>query len=129
MYFTNMLNNQSVKYDSTAARLDMLFMALADPHRRKMLDLLSTGEMTVNKLAAHFDISLPAISKHLKVLEKAGLISRSRNAQWRPCRIETQALKEGADYMNRYRELWEASLVNLNVYVQKLKKQTKGGKK
>ncbi len=124
-----MLNNQVVKYDAIDDQLDAIFAALADPTRRAILDTLSEGEKSVNELAAPFALSLPAISRHLKVLEKAGLISRGRNAQWRPCRIEAQTLKEGADYMNKYRELWEASLVNLNTYVQKLKKQSKGGKK
>ena len=124
-----MLNNQLVKYNRLDDQLDALFAALADPTRRAILDTLIMGEKSVNELAAPFDLSLPAISKHLKVLEKAGLISRGRNAQWRPCRLEPNSLKEGADYMNKYRELWEASLVNLNAYVQRLKQQSKGGKK
>ena len=129
VYFTSMLNNQLVKYNRLDDQLDALFAALADPTRRAILDTLIMGEKSVNELAAPFDLSLPAISKHLKVLEKAGLISRGRNAQWRPCRLEPNSLKEGADYMNKYRELWEASLVNLNAYVQRLKQQSKGGKK
>lgn len=88
-----------------------------------MLDMLSQGEKSVSELADPFDLSLPAISKHLHVLEKAGLISRGRNAQWRPCRLEPNILKEGADYMDKYRQLWEVSLVNLGLYVQKLKQR------
>lgn len=109
----------------------MIFMALADPTRRRILELLSKGDATVNELAKPFTISLPAISKHLKVLERAGLISRGRNAQWRPCRLEVEALREGADWMNQYRQLWENSLSNLESYVQKLQAQertTKGDK-
>ena len=108
----------------------MIFMALADPTRRRILELLSKGDATVNELAKPFTVSLPAISKHLKVLERAGLISRGRNAQWRPCRLEVEALKEGADWMNQYRQLWEESLSNLASYVQKLQAQertSKGG--
>lgn len=127
MYFTSMLNNQIVKYESPIDRLSVVFLALGDPTRRRILELLSNGEMTVNELAEHFTLSLPAISKHLKVLERAGLISRSRNAQWRPCRLEANALKEGADYMNKYRELWEQSLGNLQEYLHKL--QAKPDKK
>lgn len=122
-----MLINHSVKYNSLNDQLDALFAALADPTRRAILEALTQGDKTVNELASPFDMSLPAISKHLKVLEKAGLISRGRNAQWRPCRLEVQTLKEGADYMNKYRQLWEASLVQLGSYVQDLK-QRKGDK-
>ena len=103
----------------------MIFMALADPTRRRILEQLSKGDATVNELAQPFSVSLPAISKHLKVLERAGLISRGRNAQWRPCRLEADALKEGADWMNQYRELWEESLGNLEEYIQKLQAQEK----
>ncbi len=123
-----MLNNQVVKYDSVDDQLDAIFAALADPTRRTILDTLSRGEKSVNELASPFDLSLPAISKHLKVLEKAGLISRGRSAQWRPCRLEPNVLKEGADYMNKYRELWEGNLINLNAYIQKLK-QSRGDQK
>ncbi len=113
----------SLEYNASTDRLSMIFMALADPTRRRILDLLSKGDATVNELAKPFTVSLPAISKHLKVLEHAGLISRGRNAQWRPCRLEAEALKEGADWMNQYRQLWEGSLSNLESYVQKLQAQ------
>ena len=109
-------------------RLSLIFMALADPTRRHILELLSKGEATVNELARPFSMTLPAVSKHLKVLERAGLISRGRNAQWRPCRLETEALKEGADWMNQYRQLWEESLSNLEEYRQKLQAREKTAK-
>lgn len=109
-------------------RLSEIFMALADPTRRHILELLSKGDATVNELAKPFSMTLPAVSKHLKVLERAGLISRRRNAQWRPCRLEAEALKEGADWMDQYRELWEESLSNLESYVQKLQAQEKAAK-
>lgn len=109
-------------------RLSEIFMALADPTRRHILELLSKGDATVNELAKPFSMTLPAVSKHLKVLERAGLISRRRNAQWRPCRLEAEALKEGADWMDQYRELWEESLSNLESYVQKLQAQDKATK-
>src|SRR5690349_22011348 len=89
--------------------LDATFIALADPTRRAILARLSQGEATVNELAAPFDISLPAISRHLKVLESAGLISRGREAQWRPCALETAPLKEIDGWLSRYRKHWEGS--------------------
>lgn len=126
-----MTQQTSLEQNDTTDRLSMIFMALADPTRRRILELLSNGDATVNELAKPFTVSLPAISKHLKVLERAGLISRGRNAQWRPCRLEVEALREGADWMNQYRQLWENSLSNLESYVQKLQTQeraTKGDK-
>lgn len=104
-------------------------MALADPTRRGILELLRRQDMTVNDIAEHFPVSLPAISKHLKVLEHAGLISRTKQAQWRPCRLELRSLMEGASYMDQYRDLWEASLLNLGDYVQKLKDDQHGGRR
>ena len=124
-----MTQHTSLEQNDPTDRLSMIFMALADPTRRRILELLSKGDATVNELAKPFTVSLPAISKHLKVLERAGLISRGRNAQWRPCRLEVEALREGADWMNQYRQLWEGSLSNLENYVQKLQAQertTKG---
>lgn len=103
-------------------------MALADPTRRRILEQLSKGDATVNELAKPFSMTLPAVSKHLKVLERAGLISRGRNAQWRPCRLEAEALKEGADWMNQYRDLWEESLSSLESYIEKLQEQERTGK-
>jgi DNA-binding transcriptional ArsR family regulator len=123
-----MLRQTNLGQDASADRLSMIFMALADPTRRHILELLSKGDATVNELAKPFSVSLPAISKHLRVLERAGLISRGRNAQWRPCRLEAEALKEGADWMNQYRQLWEESLSHLESYVQKLQAQERTGK-
>ena len=108
--------------------LTLTFSALADPTRRAILSRLARGETTVQELARPFDMSAPAITKHLKVLERAGLISRSRDAQWRPCRIETKALKEIAVWMNHYRRFWEESFDRLDDYLKvlsKTKKRTK----
>jgi DNA-binding transcriptional ArsR family regulator len=88
-------------------RLNDVFAALADPTRRAILARLMAGEATVTELAAPFEISLPAVSKHLKVLERAGLIARGRAAQWRPCRLEASPLKEVADWVEGYRRFWE----------------------
>jgi DNA-binding transcriptional ArsR family regulator len=118
----------SLKQNASTDRLSMIFMALADPTRRRILETLSRGDATVNELAKPFSMTLPAISKHLKVLERAGLISRGRNAQWRPCRLQAEALKEGADWMNQYRQLWEESLSSLEEYIQKLQAQEKTAK-
>ena len=103
------------------------FSALADPTRRAILARLASGEATVNQLAEPFAISLPAISRHLKVLEHAGLISRGREAQWRPCRIEPHALKDVDDWLGRYRRFWEERLDRLDDYLREL--QTKGKKR
>lgn len=105
---------------------DTLF-ALADPTRRAILARLSQGEATVNELAAPFDISLPGVSKHLKVLERAKLISRGRNAQWRPCRLETAPLQDVDDWLTDYRKLWENRLDRLEIYLAAL--QAKDGGK
>jgi DNA-binding transcriptional ArsR family regulator len=108
----------------TSTQLDATFAALADPTRRAILARLSTGEASVTELAEPFDMSLPAISKHLKVLEKAGLISRSREAQWRPCKLEVEPLKEAADWIEQYRAIWEERFGNLEILLRKL--QNKG---
>src|SRR5437773_6732546 len=113
---------------ATSEQLDRTFAALADPTRRAMLARLAQGEASVTELAEPFEMSMPAISKHLKVLERAGLITRGRDAQWRPCRLEVEALREGANWMNQYRQLWEGSLSNLESYVQKLQAQERTGK-
>ena len=105
--------------------LSATFAALADPTRRAILSRLALGESSVTELATPFDISLPAITKHLKVLEGAGLISRSREAQWRPCRIEGIPLRQAADWMAQYREFWEQSLDRLDGYLQQLQQQEK----
>jgi DNA-binding transcriptional ArsR family regulator len=105
----------------TPDRLSIKLQALADPTRRAMLARLRQGEATVNELASPFDMSLPAISKHIKVLEKAGLITRSRSAQQRPCRLSSDGLKEVDEWMNAYRALWEQRLDRLDSYLQSIK--------
>jgi DNA-binding transcriptional ArsR family regulator len=97
--------------------LSTTFAALADPTRRAILARLAAGEASVSELAEPFDMSLPAISKHLKVLERAGLIARSRSAQRRPCRLEAARLKDVADWVERYRRFWEESLDRLEAYL------------
>lgn len=110
---------------TSSDRLSATFTALADPTRRGILARLSRREATVTELAAPYDMSLPAISKHLKVLEKAGLISRGREAQWRPCRLEAKPLREVADWMEHYRRFWEENFDQLDVYLQELQKKEK----
>lgn len=100
--------------------LSTTFAALADPTRRAILARLSQGEATVNELAEPFSISLPAVSKHLKVLEGAGLITRGRSAQWRPCRLEAAPLKEIDGWITNYRRFWEASFDRLDSYLKEL---------
>jgi DNA-binding transcriptional ArsR family regulator len=100
--------------------LDSTFAALADPTRRAILARLALGETSVTELAEPFAMSLPAVSKHLKVLEHAGLITRGREAQWRPCRIEPRALKDVDDWLEHYRRFFEGSLDRLDVYLKKL---------
>jgi DNA-binding transcriptional ArsR family regulator len=110
--------------------LSATFAALADPTRRAILARLALGETTVGELAEPFEMSLPAVSKHLKVLEHAGLITRGREAQWRPCRIETQALKEVDDWLERYRRIWEERLDRLEDYIKTIQaKEKKRGRK
>ena len=101
-------------------RLSATFSALADPTRRAILARLALGETSVSELAEPFAISLPAVSRHLKVLEHAGLIARSREAQWRPCRIELNALKGVDDWLEEYRRLWEQRLDRLEEYLRTL---------
>ena len=111
-------------------RLSQTFAALADPTRRAILARLSTGEATVNALAEPFEMSLPAVSKHLKVLEHAGLISRGREAQWRPARLQAEPLKDVSDWLETYRRFWEASFARLDALIEELKqKQPKPEKK
>src|SRR5688572_3323648 len=100
--------------------LSVTLSALSDPTRRAILARLAKGEATVNELAAPFDISLPAISRHLKVLESAGLISRGREAQWRPCRLEVKPLKAVDGWLDRYRRLWEESFDKMDAYLEEL---------
>ena len=102
--------------------LSVVFGALADPTRRAILARLAEGEATVNELAEPFDMTLPAISKHLKVLERAGLISRGREAQWRPCRLEPAALRDASEWVDRYRVFWEDSFDKLDAHLKRLMK-------
>jgi DNA-binding transcriptional ArsR family regulator len=105
---------------TTADPLSMTLSALADPTRRAILARLSKGAATVNELAEPFDISLPAISRHLKVLEGAGLISRGREAQWRPCRLEAEPLKQLDGWLGRYRRFWEGSFDRMDAYLAQI---------
>lgn len=102
--------------------LSETFAALADPTRRAILARLAQGEAPVTELAEPFDMSMPAISKHLKVLERAGLISRGRDAQWRPCKLEAKALQDANEWLEYYRVFWEESLDRLDLYLQNLQK-------
>jgi DNA-binding transcriptional ArsR family regulator len=106
--------------------LSTTFAALADPTRRAILERLAVGEATVNELAEPFDISLPAISRHLKVLENAGLITRGRTAQWRPCRLEPAPLEDVAGWVAHYRKFWEGSFDRLDDYLRSLQEKQKG---
>jgi DNA-binding transcriptional ArsR family regulator len=100
--------------------LSATFAALADPTRRAILARLASGECSVTELAEPFDMSMPAVSKHLRVLERAGLIARRRDAQWRPCRIEARPLKDVAAWAERYRHIWEQRLDRLDAYLKEL---------
>jgi DNA-binding transcriptional ArsR family regulator len=106
-------------------KLTATFAALADPTRRAILARLAKGEASVNELAEPFNISLPAISRHLKVLERAGLITRGRDAQYRPCRLDTKPLKEVAGWVDTYRHMWEHSFDRMSEYLRTLQKQEK----
>jgi DNA-binding transcriptional ArsR family regulator len=111
-------------------RLSTTLAALADPTRRAILARLALGQTSVKELAEPFEMSLPAVSKHLKVLERAGLIARGREAQWRPCRLQAAALKDVDDWLERYRRFWEESLDRLDDYLMKLqRKEKKRGRK
>ena len=124
LYFTIRLNKLEALTmpDDT---LSLTFGALADPTRRAMLARLSSGEASVNELAKPFKMSLPAVSKHLKVLEKSGLITRGRQAQWRPCRLEARPMKEAIDWIETYRKEWEERFDRLDTYLQELQKKEK----
>jgi DNA-binding transcriptional ArsR family regulator len=119
VYFTNWLNKRMV---TTVAPdpISATFGALADPTRRAILSRLASGEASVTELAEPFEMSLPAVSKHLKVLERAGLIGRGREAQWRPCRLDARPLKDAADWVERYRQNWEESFNRLDDYLKEL---------
>jgi len=115
---------------TTADPLTLTFSALADPTRRAILARLAAGERSVNELARPFDMTLPAVSKHLKVLERAGLIARGRNAQFRPCRLEAAPLKEVSDWVGHYRRFWEESFDRLESYLNELQaKEKKPGRR
>jgi DNA-binding transcriptional ArsR family regulator len=115
-----MVNNSGLSRD-----LSVTFGALADPTRRAILARLASGEATVSELAEPFEVSGPAISKHLKVLERAGLISRGREAQWRPCRLVGTPLKDAADWLEEYRRFWEDSFDRLDDYLRELQAKDK----
>jgi DNA-binding transcriptional ArsR family regulator len=106
-------------------RLSATFQALADPTRRAILARLSKGEASVTELAAPFSMSMPAISKHLKVLERASLITRGKEAQWRPCRIEAAPLEEASNWVEQYRAMWEARFDRLDAYLKEVQAQEK----
>lgn len=106
-------------------RLSLTFAALADPTRRAILGRLSRGETSVTELARPHDMSLPAISKHLRVLERSGLIERGRDAQWRPCRIKAKPLKEAVNWLEHYRRHWEESFDRLDDYLTQLQSKEK----
>ena len=117
-----------VKYSHTPKtpdRLTATFGALADPTRRAILARLTSGAASVTELAEPFDMSLPAVSKHLKVLERAGLIARGREAQWRPCRLEAGPLKEVDEWVERYRRIWEEKFDRLDAYLLELQRKEK----
>jgi DNA-binding transcriptional ArsR family regulator len=110
--------------------LSTTFAALADPTRRAILARLATGECTVTELARPFDMSMPAVSRHLRVLEHAGLITRGREAQWRPCALDATPIKRVADWAEQYRAIWEERLDRLDSYLNELKaKETKNARK
>jgi DNA-binding transcriptional ArsR family regulator len=114
----------------TSDHLSTTFAALADPTRRAILARLASGERSVTELAEPFAMSMPAVSKHLRVLERAGLIARGRDAQWRPCRLEAAPLKEAAEWTGRFRAVWEQRFDRLDTYLQQLKaKEKRHGRK
>lgn len=105
--------------------LSITFAALSDPTRRGILARLADGEATVSQLAEPFQLTLPTVSKHLKVLQRAGLVAQGRKAQWRPCRIETAPLREVADWVERYRRIWDARYTQLDAYLVELQDKEK----
>jgi DNA-binding transcriptional ArsR family regulator len=116
--------------NTSSDRLSSTLAALADPTRRAILAQLASGQVSVTELAEPFDMSLPAVSKHLKVLERAGLIERGREAQWRPCRLQATPLKDVADWVEHYRKFWTESFDRLDDYLRELKqKEKKHGRK
>jgi DNA-binding transcriptional ArsR family regulator len=113
----------------TADHLSTIFGALADPTRRAILTQLASGESSVTELAKPLDMSLPAVSKHLKVLQRAGLITQGRQAQWRPCRLQAAPLKNASDWIEQYRKFWEESLDRLGDYLRELQSKEKNNDK
>jgi DNA-binding transcriptional ArsR family regulator len=114
----------------TPDRLSTTLSALADPTRRAILARLASGEASVKELARPFEMSLPAVSKHLKVLERAGLIAKARRAQWRPCRLDAKPLRDVADWVEHYRRFWDESFDRLDTYLKELEKgAAKGDRK
>lgn len=126
-YLTTWVIITVVKHRMGSDHLNATFAALADPTRRAILARLSLGDTSVNEIAEPFGISLPAISRHLKVLEKAGLITRGKEAQWRPCKLNPSQLKAAADWLDNYRQFWEESFDRLDDYLQKLKVEREKG--
>jgi len=106
-------------------QISSTFSALADPTRRAILARLALGETSVTELASPFEMSMPAISRHLKVLEKAGLIARGREAQWRPCKLKAEPMKQAADWLDEYRRFWDESFDRLGEYLQELQAKEK----
>jgi DNA-binding transcriptional ArsR family regulator len=125
LYLTYQLLNHAVPSNMPPDQLSATFAALADPTRRAILVRLTAGEATVTTLAEPFDMSLPAISKHLKVLQRAGLVVRGRAAQWRPCRLDAGPLKDAAAWLERYRQFWDQSLDRLDEYLAALQGKEK----
>ena len=119
-YLTGELSNRLVKLPMQTDSLSATFSALADPTRRAILTRLAHGEASVTELAEPFAMSLPAVTKHLKVLEQAGLITRSRQAQWRPCKLEAQPLRDVSHWVEQYRQFWEQRLDRLEEYLREL---------
>src|SRR5688500_1134851 len=107
----------------SSEQLDLTFAALADPTRRAILARLASGDASVMELAEPFDMSLPAVSKHLKVLERAGLVVKSRDAQWRPCKLQAAPLKDAADWVNQYQQFWRDSLDRLDDYLKDIQRK------
>jgi DNA-binding transcriptional ArsR family regulator len=114
--------------DQIADPLDRTLSALADPTRRAILARLALGEATVNQIAEPFEMTLPSISRHLKVLEGAGLISRGREAQWRPCKLEAAPLKQVDDWLGKYRQFWEGSFDRMDSYLKSITNPKERGK-
>ena len=126
MYYAGQLINHIVKYEMQPDSLSQTFAALADPTRRAILARLAQGDATVTDIAKPFDMSLPGVSKHLKVLQHAGLVVQGRDAQWRPCRLEPERLRDVAAWVEQYRRLWEERLDRLDDYLRELQTKEQG---